>query len=214
MKSYEQYCPIARSLSLVGERWSLLIVRELFFGPKRYTDLVDNLPGIGTNILATRLKELESNGLVSKRKLPPPAASTVYALTPWGRELEPVILALARWGSRAMPIPRGDLSTNALVFALETTFDAEAAEGLRARIALVLDGEPFRAEVARRKLSVMRGEGESDATITTDARTLRSVVFGGEELRRVRRDGALEIAGDEALAAQFLALFRRPPPVS
>ena len=108
MKSYEQYCPIARSLSLVGERWSLLIVRELFYGPKRYTDLVDNLPGIGTNILATRLKELESNGLVSKRKLPPPAASTVYTLTAQGQLLRPVLHELARFGAKLLGPPPPD----------------------------------------------------------------------------------------------------------
>ena len=91
MKRYDQYCPIACSLGLVGERWTLLVVRELMHGPKRYTDLLDHLPGIGTNILADRLKELESAGLVEKRKLPPPAASSVYELTPMGRELRPVL---------------------------------------------------------------------------------------------------------------------------
>jgi len=105
VKRYDQYCPIAHSLGVVGERWTLLVVRELLYGPKRYTDLVDNLPGIGTNILAARLKELESAGIVEKKKLPPPFASTVYDLTPAGRELRPVLHELARFGARLMGPP-------------------------------------------------------------------------------------------------------------
>jgi len=101
MKRYDQYCPIACSLSLVGERWTLLVVRELMEGPKRYTDLVDGLPGIGTNILAARLKDLESAGIVTKQKLPPPAASTVYELTAAGRSLKPVLHELARGSTYA-----------------------------------------------------------------------------------------------------------------
>ena len=108
MKHYDQYCPIAHSLGLIGERWTLLVVRELLYGPKRYTDLVDHLPGIGTNILAARLKELEVGGIVEKRKLPPPWASTVYELTPAGRELRPVLHELARFGARLMGPPPPD----------------------------------------------------------------------------------------------------------
>lgn len=120
MKRYDQYCPIACSLGLVGERWTLLVVRELLHGPKRYTDLVDRLPGIGTNILAARLKELESSGLVEKKKLPPPWASTVYELTPAGRELRPVLHELARFGARLMGPPPADALTEGwLVGALD-----------------------------------------------------------------------------------------------
>jgi DNA-binding HxlR family transcriptional regulator len=120
MKRYDQYCPIACSLGLVGERWTLLVVRELMHGPKRYTDLVDGLNGIGTNILAARLKELEAAGLVEKRKLPPPAASTVYELTPTGQELRPVLHELARFGARLMgPPPLEALDPGWLVDALD-----------------------------------------------------------------------------------------------
>ena len=120
MKRYDQYCPIACSLGLVGERWTLLVVRELMHGPKRYTDLVDGLNGIGTNILAARLKELEAAGLVERRKLPPPAASTVYELTPTGRELRPVLHELARFGARLMgPPPLDALDPGWLVDALD-----------------------------------------------------------------------------------------------
>jgi DNA-binding HxlR family transcriptional regulator len=120
VKRYDQYCPIACSLSLVGERWTLLVVRELMHGPQRYTDLVDHLPGIGTNILAARLKELESAGIVEKRRLPPPAASTVYELTEAGRGLRPVLHELARFGARLMgPPPAEGLQEGWLVNALD-----------------------------------------------------------------------------------------------
>ena len=120
MKRYDQYCPIACSLGLVGERWTLLVVRELMHGPKRYTDLVDGLNGIGTNILAIRLKELEAAGLVERRKLPPPAASTVYELTPSGQQLRPVLHELARFGARLMgPPPLDALDPGWLVDALD-----------------------------------------------------------------------------------------------
>lgn len=120
MKRYDQYCPVACSLGLVGERWTLLVVRELMEGPKRYTDLVEGLPGIGTNILAARLKDLEAAGLVERTKLPPPAASAVYELTPAGRSLRPVLHELARFGARYMgPPPIDALEAGWLLGALD-----------------------------------------------------------------------------------------------
>ena len=120
MRAYGQYCPIAHALGLVGERWSLLVVRELLEGPKRYTDLVAGLPKIGTNILAARLRDLETAGVVEKRKLPPPAASTVYELTPYGQDLRPVIHELARWGVRSLgPPPLEELEPGWLMHALD-----------------------------------------------------------------------------------------------
>jgi DNA-binding HxlR family transcriptional regulator len=130
MKRYHQYCPIACSLDLVGERWTLLVVRELFYGPKRYTDLAGELPGIGTNVLADRLKDLEAAGLVEKRKLPPPAASTVYELTPLGRELRPVLHELARFGARLMgPPPPEALEPGWLVEALDLALSPVSPPG-------------------------------------------------------------------------------------
>ena len=103
---YDQYCPVAHALTLVGERWAVLVVLELMRGPKRYTDLVDSLPGIGTNILASRLRDLETSGIVTRRRLPPPAASRVYELTDYGRALKPAIRELALWGARSLGPPR------------------------------------------------------------------------------------------------------------
>ena len=129
-KRYSQYCPIACSLGLVGERWTLLVVRELMHGPKRYTDLVDGLHGIGTNILAIRLKELEAAGLVERRKLPPPAASTVYELTPSGQQLRPVLHELARFGARLMgPPPLDALEEGWLVEALDLSLSPISPTG-------------------------------------------------------------------------------------
>jgi DNA-binding HxlR family transcriptional regulator len=120
VKDYDQYCPIAHALGLVGERWTLLVVRELAYGPQRYTDLADRLNGIGTNILADRLKQLESTGIVEKKKLPPPAASTVFELTPRGQDLRPVLHELARWGARSLgPPPADALEEGWLVHALD-----------------------------------------------------------------------------------------------
>jgi DNA-binding HxlR family transcriptional regulator len=147
MKRYDQYCPIAHALGLVGERWSLLVVRELIQGPKRYTDLVDGLPGIGTNILASRLKDLEAGGIIRKTKLPPPAASTVYELTQCGSDLRPVLHELARWGARTLgPPPAGALEPGWLRNALEITLlPAVTAGSLAFRVgeeeATVVDGE-------------------------------------------------------------------------
>ena len=105
VKRYEQYCPIAHALDLVGDRWALLVIRELMHGPQRYTDLVERLPGIGTNILAARLRDLEHHGVVARRTLPPPAASKVYELTAYGRELRPAMRELALWGARSLGPP-------------------------------------------------------------------------------------------------------------
>ena len=130
MKHYGHYCPIAHALGLVGERWTLLVVRELMHGPKRYTDLADHLPGIGTNILAARLKELETAGIVEKKKLPPPFASTVYALTPAGHELRPVLHELARFGARLMgPPPLDALNPGWLVDALDLSLSPISPTG-------------------------------------------------------------------------------------
>src|ERR671936_3163408 len=107
-KRYEQYCPVAHALDLVGERWALLVVRELIHGPKRYTDLAEHLPGIGTNVLASRLRDLEECGIIAKRTLPPPAASRVYELTDYGRELKPAMRELALWVASSLGPPTAE----------------------------------------------------------------------------------------------------------
>jgi DNA-binding HxlR family transcriptional regulator len=148
MKRYDQYCPIAHALDLVGERWSLLIVRELIHGPKRYTDLAASLPGIGTNILAARLKVLEGCGIVAKRRLPPPAASQVYELTPYGAGLKPIMRELALWGLVSLGPPNDDdeLYPGWLANALDVVFAPVAPAGsfefrIAGEVASVVDGQ-------------------------------------------------------------------------
>lgn len=166
-KRYDQYCPIAHALGLVGERWSLLIVRELLHGPKRYTDLAASLPGIGTNILAVRLKELESCGLLTKHRLDPPAASQVYELTPYGQELKPVMRALALWGLRSIDAPNADddLAPGWLYGALDTVFAPVAPPGsvefrIGSEVAGLVDGEARRGSIEEPDVVV---EGGVDA---------------------------------------------------
>jgi DNA-binding HxlR family transcriptional regulator len=147
-KHYEQYCPVAHALERVGERWSLLIVRELLKGPKRYTDLSAALPGIGTNVLAARLKDLEAAGVLAKRRLPPPAPAQVYELTAYGLALKNVVRELARWGLQSMPAPGNDdqLAPGWLPDALDTLFAPIAPEGsfefrIGDEVAALVDGE-------------------------------------------------------------------------
>jgi DNA-binding HxlR family transcriptional regulator len=147
-KRYDEYCPVAHALGLVGERWALLVVLELMRGPMRYTDLADNLRGIGTNILASRLRDLEAGGVVAKRRLPPPAASRVYELTDYGRELKPVIRELALWGARSLgpPTDEDDLFPGWLANALDTVLGPLAPPGrfefrVGEEVASLVDGE-------------------------------------------------------------------------
>jgi DNA-binding HxlR family transcriptional regulator len=147
-KRYDQYCPVAHALQLVGERWALLVVLELMRGPKRYTDLVEHLPGIGTNILASRLRDLEAGGIVTKRRLPPPAASQVYELTEYGRGLRPALRELALWGARSLgpPTAEDELFPGWLENAVDTVLAPIAPPGriefrVGDEVASLVDGE-------------------------------------------------------------------------
>lgn len=203
MRSYEDPCGIARALDLVGERWALLIVRELVFGPKRFTDLRLGLRGASPNVLSQRLRELEAAGVVRRRK---PGAA-LYELTDWGRELHPILLQLGRWGARSAARPAGELSVDALLLALEATFlPAQAAE-LRASYELLLGEARFALRVEDRTLSAAAGSAQRpDAVIETDPATLRALVFGDRKLA----DAPVQIRGDTRLGRQFFRLFARP----
>src|SRR3954451_12835314 len=188
-RTYGDRCGVARALDAVGERWALLVVRELLLGPKRFTDLRAGLPTLGPDVLAQRLRDLEAAGIVARRTLPPPAGSRVYELTERGQELEPVLLALGRWGSRA-PVPdRGaPLGGDATVIALPTLFDAEAAAGLDASYELRLADQPFHARVRDGRLEIARGEAEHpDAVIDTDPDTLTAVFWHGRDAGEAQR---------------------------
>ena len=206
MRTYGDPCGIARALDLVGERWALLVVRELLLGPKRFSDLRVGLPHVGPDMLAQRLRELEQAGVVQRAKLPPPAGARVYELTDWGRGLEPVVLALGRWGSQApFPLEHGGLGIDALVLALKTLFDPARVDGLSGRtFELRLGEEVFALRVGERELQAVRGPAaEATATIAAEPETLQQILWHG----RSPRAGGLEIAGDRRAAERFLRLF-------
>ncbi len=213
-RAYDDGCAAAHALDLVGERWALLVVRELLLGPKRFTDLRVGLPGVSPNVLAQRLRKLEQAGVVRRRKLPPPAASRIYELTDWGEELEPVVISLGRWGARSPLRPRdAALGVDSLVLSLRTMFDPQAAKGIKASYELRLGEDVFRAEVADDRFEISRGNAEGpDATIEADPTTLAALIYGGRELPEALRSGEVEIGGDEEAAGCFFTLFPLPEP--
>jgi DNA-binding HxlR family transcriptional regulator len=215
-RTYDDGCAAAHALDLVGERWALLVVRELLLGPKRFTDLRAGLPGASPNVLAQRLRELEKAGVVRRRKLPPPAASRVYELTDWGLELEPVIIRLGRWGVRSPSKPRdAELGVDSLILSFRTMFDPRAAEGLGASYELRLGEDRFRAVVADGRFEIARGSADRpDATIETDAGTLTALVYGGRQLAEALRSGDIKIEGDGSAVERFLSLFPLPQPAA
>jgi DNA-binding HxlR family transcriptional regulator len=215
MRTYGDGCAIARGLDLVGERWALLVVRELLLGPKRYTDLRRGLPKASPNVLSQRLDELEEAGIARRRKLPPPASARVYELTDWGRELETTVMSLGRWAARS-PKPPSDapiVSADSIILALRARFDPGAARGLRARYELRLGEDRFRIEIADDAMTATRGEAEqSDATIETDPGTLDAVLWKGRSLADAQRAGSITIDGDKDAAERFLRCFPMPDP--
>jgi DNA-binding HxlR family transcriptional regulator len=215
-RTYDDSCAAAHALDLIGERWALLVVRELLLGPKRFTDLRAGLPGASPNVLAQRLRELEGAGVVRRRKLPPPAASRIYELTEWGMELEPVIISLGRWGARSAAKPRdAALGVDSLILSLRTMFDARAAEGIEASYELRLGEDRFRAEVAEGRFEVVRGEADRpEAIVETDSGTLGALIYEGRPLAEALRSGELKIEGDEEAVEHFLTLFPLPEPAS
>ncbi|HWB69029.1 MAG TPA: helix-turn-helix domain-containing protein, partial [Solirubrobacterales bacterium] len=157
-RSYGEACRFAHALDVVGERWGLMVVRELLLGPKRFTDLREGLPRASTNILAERLRELEARGVIRRRKLPPPYAASVYELTEWGQELEPVVTQLGAWGARSpFPPDSEQIGADSIVLALRSLFDPAAAEGLEASYELRLGDESFAATVSGGALDLSRG---------------------------------------------------------
>jgi DNA-binding HxlR family transcriptional regulator/putative sterol carrier protein len=214
MRTYGDGCAIAQGLDLVGERWALLVVRELLLGPKRYTDLRRGLPNASPNVLSERLRELERAGIVQRRKLPPPAASRVYELTDWGRELEDTVLSLGRWAARSPSgLSAAPIGADSIILALRERFDAGAARGLRAGYELRLGEDRFRVEVADDAIAVARGGAErADATIDADPDTLDAVLWGSRSLGDAERAGTLTIEGDRAAVKRFVQLFPAPEP--
>jgi DNA-binding HxlR family transcriptional regulator len=196
-RTYRDRCGIARALDVVGERWALLVVRELLLGPQRFSDLRRALPRASSNIVADRLRELEGHGVVGRRALPPPAGSTVYELTPWGRELEPVVLALGGWGIRA-PQPPGRATLSATSVLLYLRGGARVDPAAPSAVHRFELGESVWA--VRTQAGEVRGEpGEPaapDATLRTDPLTLNDVLADPRSLDAAVADGRAGVGGD------------------
>jgi DNA-binding HxlR family transcriptional regulator len=208
-RSADDGCGIAHASDLLGQRWALLVVRELLLGPKRFTDLRAGIPDISPNVLGQRLRELEGSGIVRRRRLAPPAAVQVYELTAWGRELESAVLSLGRWASTSPSFPRGaPMGPDSLVLALKSTFDPAKAEGLEGSYELRLGEIPFKITLKAGEFEASRGEAESpDAVIESDPRTIAGVVFRGNRLAKAVEAGDVRIDGSRrAVNALFRAL--------
>jgi DNA-binding HxlR family transcriptional regulator len=215
-RTYDDGCAAAHALDLIGERWALLVVRELLLGPKRFTDLRAGLPKASPNVLAQRLRGLEAAGVVRRRKLPPPAASRIYELTGWGRDLEPVIISLGRWGVRSpTKPPDAELGVDSLILSFRTMFDPRRVAELDASYEFRLGEDRFRAKVAGGRLEIERGVADApDAIVDTDAGTLAALVYDELELGGALSSGDLRILGDREVVERFLSLFPLPEPVA
>lgn len=214
-RSYGEACRFAHALDLVGERWALLVVRELLLGPKRFTDLRAGLPHASSNILSERLRDLEQGAVIQRRKLPPPAASTVYELTEWGRELEPIVTKLGAWGARSpFPPDSEEIGPDSIVLALRSLFDAEVAGMLNATFELRIDEQRFRVEIADGELDLHRGRAtDPDVSLAAaDAPTLAAVLTEQLPLDEALASGAFQIEGSKQAAKRFLRLFPMPEP--
>lgn len=212
-RSYGQYCAAATALDAVGDRWTLLVIRELLTGPKRYTDLRDGLPGIPTDLLAARLRDLEAERLVERRVLPRPAASKVYALTDDGSALEPVLLALSRWGARRLPAEQhGEFRTHWLALSLRSMFTPAAAPHDTVVVDFVVDGDRLRARLDRGALSFEHDPtGPADVTISGDPAAIARLGANHEAGLAALADGRVTVQGDpDAISALRRAFGLEP----
>ena len=209
-RTYDQYCAVARALEVVGERWTLLLVRELLTGPKRFKDLLDGLPGIGTTLLTARLKDLGGHGIVRRATLPPPAGSRVYELTDLGRSLEPVIMALSRWGLRLLGAPRqeDDLQPGWAMVALQSTLNPPAAGGSRETYEFRVDDEVFHVRVEGVEAEIRQGPAaDPDLIVGGDTETFLSVAAGRLAPAEAVDTGVIRVEGDREALARCLAML-------
>jgi DNA-binding HxlR family transcriptional regulator len=211
-RSYGDQCGVARGLDVIGERWALLIVRELLLGPRRFNDLLAGLPGASPNVISQRLRDLVGDGVVRQRDLGPPARVRVYELTEWGAELEPVLLHLGQWGVRA-PLPDGArVGLPSVLLAIQGNADPARVPG---RFELRIGADTFTVDTTTGSARFRREIADApDATVTTDADTFRAVVFGQREIDDAVRAGELRLDGDPAairtLTDLLLVLLRTP----
>lgn len=209
-RRYEDACGVAHALELIGERWAPLVLRELMFGPRRFSELRADLPGISANVLTQRLTELERRGLVRRTQLPPPASVQVYEATEWGLEAAPVIRALGRWAVRSpLHDPGLFVSGVSIMMSMQTMFDAGKAGDLKARVGFRLGGAGYVAEIAGGRFDARREEPQDvDVLFNAAPGQMAGVLYGGAPLETV------DVRGDMQLAERFVTLFPLPPKVA
>src|SRR5215217_7421406 len=209
-RRYDDACGLAHALDLLGERWGMLVLRELAYGPRRFSELKADLPGISANVLTQRLAELERRGVVRKTKLPPPASVQVYEATQWGLEAAPVIGALGKWAARSpLHDPTLPMSHVSVMMSLQTLLSPERAAGLKARVGFRFGEVGYVAKLADGRLGVGRTEAvDCDVTFSGTPNDIAAVIHGGAPFETIRVDG------DLALAQRFVTLFPLPPQVA
>ena len=213
-RSYNQYCGLAYALDIVGERWTILIIRELMAGPRRFTDLIAGLPGISTNLLSERLKSLEQQGLLCRRVLPPPAGSTVYELTPLGQALEQTLLELGKWGSQFVP-PSAEgvalLNVGSYALTLKTFFRPKLAQGINETYELHIDNEVLQVQINEGELDFRQGKSRTaDAIFRTDMPTYLRLLQRQLQPAEAISRGLIRIEGDPGALCRFLDLCGLP----
>lgn len=209
-RSYGQFCGLVHAVDLVGERWALLIVRDLLVSPKRFTDLRRGLPRIPTNVLSARLKELESAGLVTRRVLPRPDGSVVYELTDYGKDLEDVVLAFGRWGARSLgePAPDDIVTNDIMIMALRTTFQPEGAKGLHAGYELRMGDVLIHARVDDGKVEVAEGPLDRPDLVIESGPAIKALMADELSPADALASGSVKVTGDEKLLDRFVAAFQ------
>jgi len=209
-RGYDDACGLAHALELIGERWALLVMRELMFGPRRFSGLRRDLPGISANVLTQRLAELEARGLVRRSKLPPPASVQVYEATEWGLEAAPVLRELGKWAVRSLEHdPSRPVSHVSIMMSMQTMFDPLLAEDFATKAGFRFGDVTYSADVRDGRIDVKRGVIEQcDFTITAEPAALAGVLYGGAPI------DAISVEGDMAAAKRFVTLFPLPPKVA
>ena len=209
-RSYNQFCALAYALDIVGERWTLLIVRELLAGPRRFKDLIDGLPGISTNLLSERLKSLEEQGILRRRILPPPAGSTVYELTSLGQALEKAVLELGKWGSQLLPTSLEGValpSLGAITLAIKAFFHPEQAQGVKETFELHLGNEVLQVQIKAGELQVQQGGAQkADVVFHTDMQYFVGLFAGQIKPDEAISGGLIRIEGEPGALSRFLNL--------
>ena len=211
-RRYHDACGAAHGLDLVGERWALLVIRELMMGPRRFSDLRKDLCGLSANVLTQRLEGLEASGIVQKRKLPPPASVQVYELTDWGYEIEPVFMVLGRWAARSpQHDPTLPISAVSIMQSFKTMFDAGRAQDAEMRLGFALDEDRMVVSVRGGVIDALRGEVEGcDVLVRAPAQVVAAAVYGKVPLEALEGEGAMTIEGDRATFERFVDFFHLP----